>query len=243
MSGHTPPPLILVHGLSGSGRWWRPVRARLGEGRDVHILDLPSIHPRDAPRWLVGRLDRDGIERAHLVGHSLGGMICARAAASAPDRIARLVLIAPAGVPTGRHLVGHAGPLARSLAQVPEYGPRIALDALRAGPALLRAALYAVSHDLRAELAQVEAPTLLVWGERDHLMPPRLADEWQHALRDARVVLVPAGHVPMWDAPAELAAAVLDFLEEPADEARDDGGSRVVDGVRLPGDDGEPAAG
>jgi len=242
MSGHTPTPLILVHGLSGSGRWWRSMRARLGEGRDVHVLDMPAIHPRDAPRWLVGRLDREGIERAHLVGHSLGGLVCARAAARAPDRVARLVLIAPAGVPTGRHLVGHAAPLARSLAQVPEYGPRIALDALRTGPALLRAALYAVTHDLRAELAQVQAPTLLVWGERDHLLPPRLAGEWQLALRDAQIVLVPAGHVPMWDAPDELAAALLDFLEEPADEAGDEVGPGVVDGVRLARHDGEPPA-
>jgi pimeloyl-ACP methyl ester carboxylesterase len=236
------PPLVLVHGLSGSARWWRKVGDRLSERRDVHVLDVPPIHPHDAPRWLVAWLDGAGIDTVDLVGHSLGGLICARAAAAAPERVRRLALIAPAGIPTGRRLVGHAAPLAASLAQVPAYAPRIALDALRTGPALIRAALYAATHDLRTELGRLEAPTLLVWGERDRLVPARVAGEWLSALPDARLVRLDAGHVPMWDAPDELAAAVLDFLEEPARERRDEPRPRVVDGMGLAGDDGDPPA-
>jgi pimeloyl-ACP methyl ester carboxylesterase len=234
------PPLVLVHGLSGSGRWWRNVRDRLGERRDVHVLDVPRVHPHDAPRWLVGWLDGAGIDRVDLVGHSLGGLICARTAAGAPQRVRRLVLVAPAGIATGRRLVGHAAPLAASLAQVPAYAPRIALDALRTGPALIRAALYAATHDLRTELGRVQAPTLIAWGERDRLVPARLAGEWLSALPDARLVQLDAGHVPMWDAPDELAAAVLDFLEEPAHERGDEPRPRVMDGVGLAGDDDQP---
>jgi pimeloyl-ACP methyl ester carboxylesterase len=232
---------VLVHGLSGSARWWRSVRERLGAGRDVHVLDVPRVHPRDATRWLVGWLDGAGIDRADLVGHSLGGLICARTAAAAPSRVRQLVLIAPAGVPSDRRLVGHAAPLAATLAQVPTYAPRIAIDALRAGPGLLRAALYAATCDLRAELEHVHAPTLLVWGERDRLVPIDLAAEWLRALPDARLAPLSAGHVPMWDAPDELARVVLDFLEEPADERGDEARPRVVDGVGFGGNDDEPA--
>ncbi len=180
----------------------------------MHVVDVPRVHPRAAPEWLVGWLDGAGIDRAVLVGHSLGGSLCARVAAWAPRRVAKLVLIAPAGVPSGRSLGGHVAPLAATLAEFPTRAPRVALDALRTGPGLLRATLYATTHDLRAELGRIEAPTLLVWGERDHLVPRQLAGEWLGALRDARLVQVPGGHVPMWDAPDELVTAVLGFLEE-----------------------------
>jgi pimeloyl-ACP methyl ester carboxylesterase len=233
-------PLVLVHGLSGSGRWWRGVRDRLDDGRDVHVVDVPRIHPHGAPRWLLGWLDGAGIDRVDLVGHSLGGLTCARTAALAPPRVRRLVLVAPAGVPTRRRLSDHAAPLAATLAQVRTRAPRIAVDALRAGPMLLSGALYAATHDLRAELQRVEAPTLLVWGKRDQLVPARLAEEWLRALRDARAVFIDAGHVPMWDAPESLAAAVLDFLQERANQAGDELRPRVVDRVGLTGDEREP---
>jgi pimeloyl-ACP methyl ester carboxylesterase len=209
-------PVVLVHGLSGSARWWRSVQGPLAEHSEVHVLDVPGIHPRDVPRWLVGWLDRAGIAEADLVGHSLGGQTCARVAAATPERVGKLVLVAPAGLPSSRNVVGHLAPLAATLAEVPTHAPRVALDALRTGPGILRAALYAVTHDLRDELAHILAPTLLVWGEHDRLVPGHLAEQWLDELADARLMRVNAGHVPMWDAPDELVTAVLDFLREPA---------------------------
>ena len=208
-------PLILVHGLSGSARWWRSVEAPLAEHSDVHVLDVPRIHPRDVPRWLVGWLDEQGIVEVDLVGHSLGGLACARVAAAAPDRVGKLVLVAPAGLPSGRNLVGHLAPLAATLAELPAMAPRVAIDAVRTGPVILRAALYAVTHDLRDELAHIRAPTLLVWGRHDRLVPGHLAEEWLEELADARLVSVDSGHVPMWDAPDALVDALLDFLDGP----------------------------
>ena len=194
----------------------------------MHVLDVPRIHPHEAPRWLVGWLDGAAIDRADLVGHSLGGLICARTATVAPERVRRLALIAPAGVPTGRRLVAHAAPLLASLAEARAQGARVALEALRAGPALLRPALYAATHDLRADLAHVQAPTLLVWGKRDRLLPIRLADDWLSALPHARLLRLPSGHVPMWDAAEELTRAILDFLQEPPDELGDQARPRVT---------------
>lgn len=178
----------------------------------MYVLDVPRMHPRDVPRWLVGWLDDRGLAEVDLVGHSLGGLTCARVAAAAPDRVGKLVLVAPAGLPSGRNVVGHLAPLAATLAELPTMAPRVAIDAVRTGPGILRAALYAVTHDLREELAHIRAPTLLVWGRHDRLVPGHLAEEWLEELADARLVRVESGHVPMWDAPDELVGALLDFL-------------------------------
>lgn len=223
------PPLVLVHGLSGSWRWWTPVLGALAGRFRTHLVDVPrfatlaGFGPGDAADWLGRFFDAAGIERAPVVGHSLGGLLAAQLGARRPDAVERLALVDPAGVPSGRGLLGHALPLAAALrAARPELLSVVVRDGVRTGPAsLLRGALYAVGADLRPELEAIEAPTLLVWGEDDGLVPARLAEEWERRLRDVRLVrLAGAGHVPMFDAPAELARVLLDFLEEGAHERR-----------------------
>ncbi len=76
--------------------------------------------------------------------------------------------------------------------------------------------------DVTAELAAVTAPTLLVWGARDGVVPIEEASIWLERMPDARLIVIPgAGHVPMVDSPVELAEAIRPFLEERFDEARD----------------------
>jgi pimeloyl-ACP methyl ester carboxylesterase len=244
------PPLVIVHGLAGSWRWWRPVLPALAAHREVHLVDLPHAPPAGPTRQRHDRLaawfDAAGLERASVVGHSLGGHAAAQLAGRDPDRVDRLVLAAPVGVPTGRRLAGHALPLALSLARGrPAFVPLLARDALRTGPAsLLRGALEAARADLRHELAAVRVPTLLVWGERDALVPAALGDVWREALVDVRLARLPrAGHIPMFEAPDAFVEVVLGFLEEPLDEDRDPARRREVARVSLAADDGEPPAG
>lgn len=210
--------LVLIHGLSASWRWWRPVLPHL-DGREAHVLDLPrGLAPADSAAWLGRWMDAAGLTGADVVGHSLGGLIAAELAARRPEAVRRLVLVAPAGVPTGRGLAGHVLPLLATVRDAPPALLAHALrDGLRAGPvSLLRGGVHAVRHDIRDDLAAVHIPTLLVWGERDPLVPRRLADEWTRALPDVRLVVLPqAGHVPMFDAPAELAGHISTFLLAP----------------------------
>ena len=137
------------------------------------------------------------------------------------------MLTAPVGAPTGRRLHGYAAPLAVSLVRShPRLLPTLARDALRTGPSsLLRGALEAARAEVGGELASVRAPTLLVWGERDPLVPPSTSEGWCAALPDARLAIVPgAAHVPMWEAPDAFAALVLDFLHEPSHDGGDEPG-------------------
>jgi pimeloyl-ACP methyl ester carboxylesterase len=203
---------VLVHGLAGSSRWWREVELRL-EGLELDAVDLPRRGLDELEAWLAERLEPG----AALVGHSLGGLLAARVAARRPELVRRLVLIAPAGIPARGHLA-HTLPLAHAVARLrPRFAPVLVRDALRAGPrGLYAGARAAVSTDLRDELGTVSAPTLLVWGERDRLVPVRNAEAWAEALPDARVELVPrAGHVPMVERPEELSRLLWDFLAAP----------------------------
>jgi pimeloyl-ACP methyl ester carboxylesterase len=240
-------PVVLVHGLSGSWRWWSAVAEPLAERRCVYVLDLPRLGRRlaaaELAAWLARWLRALDLESVDLVGHSLGGLVAAELAASQPERVRRLVLVAPAGIPCGRGVTIRAVRLAETLWEVRDRFPTVVADALRAGPlGLLHGAVFASVRDLRAELASVHSPSLLVWGEHDRLVPLQVAGEWRLALPQAEFAVLPCGHVPMWEAADELTVRLLEFLDEPGDEAGDELGPGVVDRVRLARDDHEPAA-
>jgi pimeloyl-ACP methyl ester carboxylesterase len=211
-------PLVLVHGLSGSPRWWDPVLPLL-ERDDVRVLHLRrfsrSHGVEAAEAEIASELDGGG----QLVGHSLGGLLAARVAAQRPDLVQRLVLVAPAGAHGEATLWTHGRRLARTLhgLGVPLLRTLVA-DALRWGPeALLVGAVAAVRTKFTGTVA---VPTLLVWGDRDPLVPVELAPEWLSLLPTARLeILHGAGHLPMLDAPSEFARILLRFLDEPDDGA------------------------
>lgn len=240
--------VVLLHGLSGSWRWWSQLIGRLEQCHRLHLVELPRLGRLRAGEmawWLGEVLEAAGLGRVCLVGHSLGGMVAAEFAGRQPGRVRRLALIAPAGVPCGRGVLSRTLPLLGELYDVRGQLPTIVADALRAGPvSLVHGIVYVWERDLRGELGSVLAPTLLVWGEHDRLVPVRIAEEWRRLLPVCRLVRLPCGHVPMWEAPGELAASLLGFFaEEVGDDSLDEGRSCVVNGMGLAGNDGETASG
>ena len=218
-------PVILVHGLSGSTRWWSRNVSEIAERHRLYLVDLPGFGMlrssrrrfvlAEAASWLLEWMEAVGLERAHLVGHSMGGYICLRLAARRPAAVRRLVLVAPAGVPTGRSMVGHLGPLLGAVRHAsPSFLPVLLRDAVRMGPSTLwRAARDLLAEDVREDLRRIEAPTLLLWGKRDPLVPPTVGDLLREEIPDSRLlVLERAAHVPMFDRPEAFDAALLAFL-------------------------------
>jgi pimeloyl-ACP methyl ester carboxylesterase len=236
-------PIVLVHGLAGSWRWWSQVWKSLAAQRSVFLVDLPRLGSRQSAQelsaWLGRWLDAVALDRVDVVGHSLGGLVAAELAAHRRERVRRLALVAPAGIPSGLGLLRSSLRLVETLYEVRARLPTVVIDAARTSPlALLRGAAFASGRDLRTELASVRAPTLLVWGEHDRLTPTAVAEEWHRALPGSQLVLLPCGHVPMWEAPDRLSACLLTFLEkQPFDNASDEIRPRVVHSVRLARDD------
>lgn len=204
--------MLLVHGLSGSHRWWRHVHP---QGASVRSVDLPRrLAPRDAPGWLAATLDGPAV----VVGHSLGGLAAARLAAERPELVEALVLVAPVGVP--RPLPGYVAGFLRTVREAPpSLLATVAADAVRTGlPALARGAWFATHQPFAGAIG---APTLLVWGERDRLVPAEQAARWREAIPQARLEVVPrVGHVPMLEAPSRFGELLQQFLDDLDDGLR-----------------------
>lgn len=217
-------PVVLVHGLSGSTQWWAKNVDALAEHFCVYTIDLIGFgenrgkHPfilDEASRLIVRWMEHLGIERTHLIGHSMGGFIAADLAADAPDRVERLVLVDAAGLPFNPNYTIHARGLARAVRYLPrDFVPVLMRDALRAGPKTMTSAIRQILRsDLRHKLTQIHLPTLVIWGEYDTLIPVEVGRELSKALSDVEFVVLPgAGHNPMWDRALAFNQAVLKFL-------------------------------
>lgn len=218
-------PVVLVHGLSGSTRWWDRNVPALARHYRVYLVNLPGFGAlrRSGPRfvlaeatsWLLAWMEAVGLEGAHLVGHSMGGYLSLRLAARRPEAVGKLVLVDPAGVPTHRTMLGHLGPLLLAARYSrPTFLPVLVRDALHAGPfTLLRTTRDLLAEDVRGDLRRVGAPTLLIWGGRDPLIPPAIGDVMRAGIPDSRLLVIEeAGHNPMFDRPEDFNNALLAFL-------------------------------
>ncbi|WP_052367983.1 alpha/beta fold hydrolase [Algiphilus aromaticivorans] len=178
-------------------------------------------------------------EAAHVGGNSMGGYIAASLALAHPDKVASLWLLAPAGLAgeqtsemrrelaeTGRNplLVQRAENYADVLEMVfhePPFLPWFVRDTL-AGRAAERfdhyTRIFEQIYDapaLNERVAEIQAPTLLVWGAEDRVLHPSGAKAWMEQHPDSELqMLAEIGHLPMMEAPETVAKALLSFHAE-----------------------------
>ena len=255
------PAVVLLHGFAASLHTWEPWAEALSVDRRVIRLDLPGFGltgpdptgnhtDTRAVEVLAVLMDDLGVPRASLVGSSMGGRIAWFFAAAEPERVDKLVLMAPDGfagsgreygktpkVPLVARLLPFVLPnrlLRGALART--YGDPAAVltedlfaryrDMLLA-PGVRRAIVARIGQSVLPEpepepeplLRRVRAPTLLVWGEKDALVPFSTAADYAKALPDSATVSFPElGHVPQEEAPVRSLEPVRAFL------ARGEGG-------------------
>lgn len=240
-------PLVLVHGLADDHRAWRRTLPWLALDRRVIGFDLrghggTTLGEADGSLAqlgadLVALLDAIEVERADLVGFSLGGTVVMRAAIDHPARVRRLLPVATssrvgrAAAPwySDRAALADQGaerlhPLLEQdtreqLANAPDELPahwRIRRESTadpRGFANACRAMARLNAEPLDPELARIQAPTLVIAAELDAFCPPRAGEIIAAGIAGARMCVVPgAGHQVELERPAELCAAILDFV-------------------------------
>jgi pimeloyl-ACP methyl ester carboxylesterase len=179
-------------------------------------------------------VDALGLVRPHLVGHSMGGMIAAEMACLAPRDLAKLALVSPAGLWLDAHPIPDLFALlpfeaAKLLFHDPAQGASLltggvdfrdmaALKEFYVGNAkrLGQAGkiLFPIpNRRLSKRLYRLAAPTLLVWGRSDRLIPPVYAERWRELVPRAELAwLDEAGHMAPYEQPEAFAETVTRFL-------------------------------
>ncbi|NIR44696.1 MAG: alpha/beta fold hydrolase [Gemmatimonadetes bacterium] len=218
-------PLLLIHGLGASSRWWFPILPELSSAHFRLLApDLPgfgrspgpALNVEHAARSVVALADHLGLGQFFVCGHSMGGAIAAEIAANHPGRIRRLVLIDSAGIP-GIGASRVLGRLVQPWSWCPGWFYRTLVgDVLRAGPkSMLRGIRELRRHDIRPTLNRVRSKTLIIWGANDTLTPAAHSELMLSALPDGRLELVPgARHLPMIRKPALTGGLIASFCRE-----------------------------
>jgi pimeloyl-ACP methyl ester carboxylesterase len=218
------PDLVLLHGLAGSGTWWDRNLPALSAAFQCTTVDLPgfgSSHPDarlildEVPSQVAALMAEEGISRAHVIGHSMGGLVAGGLAADHPERVDRLVLVDAGFLSLDPQLRHRVTGFFRTLPwTAPSILPTLMRDTLRSGPIRMATATAEVLRkDWSHKLPSIMAPTLVLWGQHDRICNPRIGEQIAAAVPDARLVVIPgAGHNPMWEKPAAFDREVLAFL-------------------------------
>jgi pimeloyl-ACP methyl ester carboxylesterase len=238
LAGGAGEPLLFLHAASGAGRW-HEFHGLLAERFEVFAPDLPGFGGSDELAEVedmddllyhcLDLIDRLGLDRPHVVGASFGGWVAAELAVRAPHAIGSLVLVGPAGLRLPEHPVAdlfrmtpaqraealfHDASKAAVLFSA-EPGIDATLAAYRDMTAFARFAWSPFMNNPKLErrLHRVTAPTRVVWGADDHVVPIAHGRRYAELIPRAELTVIPdCGHAVCFERPREAAAAVADFL-------------------------------
>lgn len=236
------PTIVFVHGAGlDHTNWQLPARWFAWHGFNVLAPDLPGHGRSQGPlletvpalaQWVLRLLDAAGVEKAALVGHSMGGAVVLEAAAAAPQRVTKLGLLGTGSVtPVNDALINSArdNPAAAyalmtgwSLAASSKLGGNpvpgmwmsggcLALLGRNAPGTLHNDFLACAAWSTGAEaVAKITCPTLVMVGANDVMTPPKIGQKLAQAIPGSRYVALPAcGHMLFSESPD----AMLDGLK------------------------------
>ncbi|WP_310570659.1 alpha/beta fold hydrolase [Gemmatimonas sp.] len=246
------PALILLHGFGSSLHTWEPWARALDSTYRVIRFDFPGsgLSAPDATgdyadmrsmQLLATLMDTLGVQRATLIGNSMGGRIAWAFAARYPERVETLVLISPDGFasPGFEYDKPADVPLVLPLMRyvMPRSVFRMSLEPAYADQRVLTDGLVARYYDLMLapgardamlqrlrqtilinpipQLRQIQAPTLLLWGQQDQMIPFSNAADYMKALPQATLVPLPnVGHLPFEETPTAALVPLRQFLSQ-----------------------------
>jgi 2-hydroxymuconate-semialdehyde hydrolase len=264
------PPLLLLHGLNGSTFSFRLLMPCLTPHFRTIALDLMGFGYSDRPqhrdyslgaqaRLVAGFLDTLGIEKAAVLGHSLGGAVAMHLALEFPERVDRLILASSASdteLRRGLRSSRLVRPLLPVVAAFTVQNQRFRRMSLRSacydpafitpeivegyiGPTRVRGHLRALGSlmvdrrkDMSLDPSTISQPVLIIWGAADRWLPASHAERLRALIPNSRVTVIEnAGHLVLEEQPEEAAHDIIDFLQEavPLDRQEEVGASPSKD--------------
>jgi len=236
-------PLLYLHGAGGLVGV-DPFLEELGNDFKVIAPHLPGYGDStgaeliddvvDTSLFYHQLMDDLGIESAYVVGHSMGGMLAAELAALDVHRVKKLVLVCPAGFWREENPIPDffsmdlsdlaanlfhdpKSPLAQMFTAIPEDAERLAEMYVERTKRLTQASKFLwpiPDRGLKKRAWRIAAPTLLLWGASDRLIPPVYAQEFTSRIKHARTQIIKeAGHMVMYEQPEAFVKAVRDFFK------------------------------
>ena len=240
-------PLICLHGIGGNFESFRPQLDAFGPSRRTIAWNMPGYGGsplladtsfKNLAGALVGLMDHLHLERAHIMGQSIGGMIAQEMAATHPDRLASLILIATTPSFGGRDdsfkaqfIKARLGPLdagrtIRELAPsivreiIGKDAPRLAIQSATASMSEVPEASYRetirclTTFNRRDNLEKISVPTCLIAGQLDTNAPFRTMEKMAAKIPDAEFHLIEkAGHLVNLEAPSRSNTIIEQFLK------------------------------
>lgn len=257
--GESGPTVILIHGLGVYIENWETTIPALAAHYRVYAMDLVGFgltdKPKNAPytppfmaRFVLDFMTALGLERAHVVGHSMGGGLALQFITDYPEKVDKLVLVNSAGlsddiglpfrilsIPVVGSLLSR--PSRKGSAQAMKmlvHDHSIVTDSIidwdyemsrgpgahRAAMKVIRAAVSpfgvrsSVFEPVSAKMGDIAAPTLVIWGEKDRVLPVTDAEIARQKIPNCRVEIFPdCGHVPQWEHPDQFNRLLMEFLQ------------------------------
>lgn len=241
-------PVLLLHGFGGDKSNWTLFCRYLTKTYHVIAPDLPGFgestkiwsdkYDIQSQAERIHRfVQRMGLQKFHIAGNSMGGLIAGVYAATYPDEIITLGLFDPGGVTDrepsqftlgleqgiNRLIVKTSADFEQRLSFVCEHPPRIPFSVqLHLGEEAEKSSAFnekvfgeAEPRDqLESRMADIGAKTLILWGEKDKVFPASSAEVLHKGIAGSKVVILKdCGHVPMLEKAKETASHYLDFIK------------------------------
>jgi len=231
-------PVVLLHGWGASAESLGGIAKTLEDQFRVFAIDLPGFGwtPPPPAAWgtreyaahVEAFMGSNAIQSPNLLGHSFGGRIALALAAQSPHRVRRLVLVASAGIRANLrpryYLKVGAVKLAKRVFSFPIWGrlgerilstvhQRVGSRDYRNAGQMRRTLVRVVNEDLRDILSSIQAPTLIIWGDRDLEVSRSSMEIIAGGIRGSQLeIMEGAGHFPFVDMPERFGKLVRDFL-------------------------------
>jgi pimeloyl-ACP methyl ester carboxylesterase len=230
------PAVILLHGTGSSGERWVPNIGPLATEFHVYALDQIGFGHSDKPMmdykiatfvdFLREFMQVVNVPKATLIGHSTGAWIAAQFTIEHPEMVDKLVLADSTGMPQKREPDFSFASLAatRSFLETAYYNKKLVSDELvrrvfqmhiqvNDNYTIQRLLVNRASEYLGDRLSSIHAPTLVIWGRQDEVVPVSTGEQYHRTISKSQMVVIDeCGHVPQTEKSSEFNKAVLDFL-------------------------------